>query len=93
MKERYRVNGGFERFLLALKLVTVSKGVRKGGLGLNRLSLIFYKNFITCTEEINCFRILFAVNLSTYCKYHRMNLHANVKAHCIWVKSNTVEFV
>ena len=24
------------------------------------LSFIFYKNFITCTKEINCFRIYFA---------------------------------
>jgi len=35
----------------------------KGGLGLTPstqpLSLIFYKNFITCAKEINCFRILF----------------------------------
>jgi len=38
------------------------KGVRKGrGLGLTPpLSLIFYENFITCVNEINCFRILFA---------------------------------
>jgi len=38
------------------------KGVRKGeGLGLKSpLSLIFYKNFITCAKDINCFRILFA---------------------------------
>jgi len=36
--------------------------VRKGGvLGLTPpLSLIFYKNFITCGKGINCFRILFA---------------------------------
>jgi len=31
------------------------------GFGVNPpLSLIFYKNFITCTKEIKCFRILFA---------------------------------
>jgi len=34
---------------------------RGGRLGLNHpLSLICNKNFITCTKEINCFRILFA---------------------------------
>jgi len=38
-----------------------AKGVRKWGIGLKKtLSLIFYKNFITCTKEINCFRIYFA---------------------------------
>jgi len=43
-----------------------SKGVRKVGLGVETpLSLIFYKNFITWAKEINCFRILFLVNLST----------------------------
>ena len=29
------------------------------------LTLIFYKNFITCAKEINCFHILLLVNLST----------------------------
>ena len=29
------------------------------------LSLISYKNFITCAKEINCFRMLLLVNLST----------------------------
>jgi len=38
-----------------------AKGVRKGGLGLNPpLSLIFYKNVITCAKKFNCFRVLFA---------------------------------
>ena len=39
-----------------------SNGVRKGGiLELTPpLSLICYKNFITCAKVINCFRILFA---------------------------------
>ena len=37
-----------------------AKGVRKG-VGVNpHFSLIYYKNFITCEKEINCFRILFA---------------------------------
>jgi len=40
----------------------LSPGTRayaKGGLGLKKpLSLIFYKNFITCTKGINCFRML-----------------------------------
>jgi len=35
-----------------------TKGVRNGGL--TPLSLIYYKNFITCAKKINCFRILFA---------------------------------
>jgi len=36
------------------------QGRTQGGLGLNTpLSLVFYKNFITCAREINFFRILF----------------------------------
>jgi len=33
----------------------------RGGVGVKHpLSLIFYENFITCVNEINCFCILFA---------------------------------
>jgi len=42
---------------------TVLKCVRKGvgvGVKTSPLSLIFYENFITGVNEINCFRILFA---------------------------------
>jgi len=44
------------------KQVVKHKGVGKGGIGVKPtpLSLIFYKNFITCAKEINCFRIHFA---------------------------------
>jgi len=43
------------------------KGVRNGGVKVKTppLSLIFYKNFTICAKEINCFRILLLVNLST----------------------------
>jgi len=61
------------------------KGVRKVGLP-PHLSLIFCENFISCAREINCFRIILFVNLSTKCKYHGMNLHANFKEHCKWAK-------
>ena len=41
-------------------------GASKGGLGLKSpLTLIFYKNFITCAKQINRFRIHLLVNLST----------------------------
>jgi len=48
-------------FLLYDHVSITIKGVRKEGVGVNPspLSVVFYKNFITCTE-INCFRILFA---------------------------------
>ena len=36
----------------------------RGGLGLTPLELDILQNFITCAKEINCFRILFLVNLS-----------------------------
>ena len=41
------------------KQVVKHNGVGKGGIGVKPtpLSLIFYKNFITCAKEINCFRI------------------------------------
>jgi len=41
---------------------TGSKGVRKGEVvGVNPpLSLMFYKNIITCIKDIDCFRIPFA---------------------------------
>jgi len=43
-----------------------NQGRTQGGLGLTPvLSLICYKNFITCAKEINCFRIRLLVNLST----------------------------
>jgi len=48
--------------------VTTAMGVRKGrGLGINPppLSLTFYKNFISCVKEINCFAYFLLVNLST----------------------------
>jgi len=46
------------------------KGVRKRrGFGVNPpLSLIFYKNFIACVKEINCFLIGFGGNL-----YYRLH--------------------
>jgi len=44
-----------------LKTGLSARAYARGGLGLNLpLSLIFYEDFITCTKEINCFRILFA---------------------------------
>jgi len=54
----------YQRSKIEGRSTTQPKGVHKGGLGLNLpLSLTFYKNFITCAKEMNCFRILFA------CKY------------------------
>ena len=38
-----------------------NQGRTQGELGLKHpLRWIFYKNFVTCAKEINCFRILFA---------------------------------
>jgi len=38
-----------------------NKGVRKGGVGVKSpFELDILQNFITCANEINCFRILFA---------------------------------
>ena len=38
----------------------MTKGIRKGGLGLTPLELDILQNFITFAKEIDCFRILFA---------------------------------
>ena len=36
-------------------------GYGRGGFGVNPpLCLVFYKSFITCAKEINCFRIILA---------------------------------
>ena len=57
-----------------------------GGAKTPTLSLIFYKNFITCAKEITCFRILLACQFVGLLQYHGMNLHANFKEHCEWDK-------
>ena len=65
----------------------LAQGRTQAGLGLNTvLSKIFYKNFIICAKQINCFRIHLLVNLLIYCKYHGMNLHTDFKEYCKWVK-------
>jgi len=52
------------RNVIALAFIHVNlhpRAYARGGLGLKPpLSLIFYKNFFTCANEINYFRILFA---------------------------------
>ena len=60
------------------------KGVRKGGVGVKPppLSLIFYENLLPAQRRLIVFAYFLLVNLSTYCKYHRINLHANFKEHC-----------
>jgi len=69
------------------KKMHVHKGVRKGfGIKPPPLNLIFYKNFVTCAKDINCFPIIFACYFVTSCKYHEINLHANLKEHCKWAK-------
>jgi len=78
----------FRQTSLSIKTFT-NIGVRKGGLGTGvkppPLSLICYKNFITRAKDI-VFADFLLVNLSTSCKYHGMNLHANFKEHCKWAK-------
>jgi len=65
-----------------------AKGVRKvGGLGLNPpLSLIFAKTLSPAQRRLSVFAYYLFVNLSTYCKYHGMNMHAKFKEHCKWTK-------
>ena len=64
-----------------------------GGIGVNSpLNLIFYKNFITFARRLIAFAYFLIVNLSTYCKYHGTNLHANFKEHCKWAKEVIIRF-
>jgi len=53
------------RFYGFSSATVVFKGLRKGGGGKKSLSLMSYKNVITCASEINCFRIHLLVNMST----------------------------
>jgi len=65
----------------------MNMGVRKEGFYTHPLSLIFYKNFITCAKGINCFRILLVclfVDLMQIpwnefaCNFQETLLHQNV---------------
>ena len=56
------------------------------------MSLIFYKNFITFARRLIVFTYFLPVNLSTCCKYHGINLHANFKEHCKWAKKVIIRF-
>ena len=81
--EALRKKWGFKRLKVEPQ-ERQQQGRTQGGFGVKNppLSLIFYKNFITCAKEIKCFAKFLFINLSTYCKYHRINLHANFKKHC-----------
>jgi len=52
----------FPKLKLGRKCDVSIKGLCEGGIGIKKitLSLTFYKNFITCAKEINCFRIFSA---------------------------------
>ena len=67
----------------------IARAYARGGLGLGikpPMSLIFYKNFITFERTLIVFAYFLLFNLSTYCKYNGMNLHANFKEHCKWAE-------
>ena len=76
---------------LALRVfwvVQADKGVRKGGWGYNHpLEFDILQNLYCLRKvDINCFRILLLVNLSTYSTNRGMNLYANFKEHYKWAK-------
>jgi len=41
---------------------------------------------LTAQRRLIIFAYFVLVNLSTYCKYHGMNVYANFKEHCKWDK-------
>ena len=71
---------------IIIRVVTV-KGVRKGGVGVNPpWTWYFTKTLSPAQRRLIVFAYFLLVNLSTWCKYHRMNLHANFKEDCKWAK-------
>jgi len=45
--------------------MVLSRAYARRGVGVkNHLSLIFYKNLVTCAKEMNCFHVFLLVNLS-----------------------------
>jgi len=48
--------------------------------------LYFAKILLPAQRRLIVFAYFSLVNLLTYCKYHRINLHANFKEHCKWAK-------
>ena len=60
-----------------------------GGLGLTPLppwAWYFTKSSSPAQRRLIVFAYFLLVNLSTYCKYHGINWHANFKEHCKWAK-------
>jgi len=72
----------------AIKISLETKGVRKGGLGLNpplEFAMLQKRHYL-CKGVCVCLRTFFACLMSTYRKNHRMILHENFKEHCKWTK-------
>ena len=55
-----------------------------GGVGVKTPPWTWYftKTLLPAQRRITVCAYFLLVNLSTYCKYHRINLHANFKKHC-----------
>jgi len=56
------------------------------GLGVTLELDILQKTLLPAHTRLIIFAYFLLVDLSTYCKYHGMKLHANFKEHCNWVK-------
>jgi len=77
-------------YLKNICLILYNKHIKKqgrtqgGGLGLTSPPWAWYftKAYLPAQRRLTVFAYFLLVNLSTYCKYHRINLHANFKEHC-----------
>ena len=70
-----------------------AKGMRKGWLGLNPpWGWYFTNTLLPLQRRLIVFAYFLFVNLSTYCKYHGINLHANFEEHCKWAKKVIIRF-
>jgi len=68
--------------------VGFSRAYARGGVGVKTPPWAWYftKTLLPAQLRLTVFAYFLLVNLSTYCKYHRINLHANFKKHCKWAK-------
>jgi len=71
---------------ITLILLVRAQGRTQGGVGFYPPLWAWYftKTLLPAQRRLTIFAYFLLVNLSTYCKYHRINLHANFKEHCKW---------
>ena len=79
---------GIQNKVICLWIRTTWPRAYARGVGVNPPPWAWYftKTLLPAQRRLTVFAYFLLVNLSTYCKYHRINLHANFKEHCKWAK-------